>query len=403
MFNMLFANTLILLNLSSFSSKCLSKKNNSKIFSLFLFILGVLLLSNINYPNKKLLGFFFMTIFYASYIFFLYKGNVYKKILVLVLFSIVLSFSEIISANIMNVLFQLSSEQINTTLYFLAIFISNALAFLLLYFFSKILTSIVEINYSPFMWVGLVIPLTTIILLLNISDYFNTFRNNTSLLFVMSGLLLSNILFVYVLLKESKQMKLDAEVKLIRQKNELLKSQYDSNFSFLHDTIRELLKLDTLFSTRDYEKAHAKVRELNKNLIKFFNVINTNSVMISSLMNHHIKTILQYNINVNTVIEFNDFSFLTKEEQQILFSELIEIAMNSCINTKLVKPNILMKTKKVNKSSIVVKCSFSYREGYKLDTKQLEEIVNKYKGRIDIEYDCVTGFSYANIFIIFLQ
>lgn len=398
--NMIFANFLILTNLELFAKKCLRKKYQDKRVTVFIFIIGVSLLSFMNYPNEKILGFAIMTIFYIFYVFTLFQGELYKKILMLLLFSIVVSFSEIVTANLMNKLFELNLDKINTSLYSFALLFSNILTFIILYFFSNILKNISTVNYSRLMWLSFVLPFTTIILLLNIPDYFETFRSNNALFIIMIGLLISNVFFLYTLLKETQRKLLDKEMEKVKSENSLLQFQYNTSFVFLHDTIRELIKLDNLIEAQEYVKVREKILSLNKSLIKYFNIINTNSSMISALLNHNIQTILDNNISVHTVIEFNDFSFLTLNDQQNLFSELLYIAIKSCTDNCLGNPNIIIKTKKVHNNGII-KVSFSCEDRNNINTDKIKQLVEKYNGVLIFNFDHQEKFNYANILISF--
>lgn len=327
-----------------------------------------------------------MAIYYFSYTFLLFFGDIKKKLLAIVFFIFILAISEVFSANIMNILFGLKPENINTYIYTIAVLISNFIIFILLNIISKIINFNYSNNFSKYIWAILILPISTLLLLINISDYFGTFRNNIIIGFVLIGLLISNFISIYLIFKIIKIVELENELKSMNTKNELLQLLYDNNFNFLHNMISKLMLFNNLLSNKEYNVLELELAQLNSELLKEFNIINSNSTIISSLLNQYLLDIQQNNIFFKNVIEYNDFSFLDYQVQKNLFSLIIKIAINEC---SIFPKNrlIILKTKRKNQQ-VIIQCIFSaISYGRNNDIKELYKLVEKNNGMINISSD----------------
>lgn len=398
--NMLISNFLLLSNLTCFSNFLLDVRiKNKYIFSLF-FILVVMLLTNMNYTNFGLMGTIIMSLFYTMFIFIFFDGTRYKKALITILFILTISISEIFTANLMNSIFNLDPNHINEITYMFALIISNLVTFIILYIMSKLIRKEVMEKHPKFAWLCLALPMTTILFLCNLTNYFSTFRDNILTLVIILGLIISNIIYLVTLTSEIKRMELDNEIKQMRLKYDSLNTQYNTNFYFLHDTIRKLTKMGYKIDENNFTEFKREIMDLNGNLIKSFNTINSNSEMLNILLNYWISDINKYNITVKTVMEYNDFKFISLEDQQYIFSELLRISLDSCKNSNCTTPRITIKTKKVY-NQITISCLFSYSTSTCLDLKGLQKVLVKYNGKIMEEVSSHNGLNYFDLLIVF--
>lgn len=261
-----------------------------------------------------------------------------------------------------------------------ALIISNILTFICLKFISKGITKINFYKYSKKIWLSLILPFTTLFFAYSLTNYFETFRNSWSIFFIVCGLIASNILFLYALIKEFERIKMKNEMEKMQFKYHLLYSQYNANFDFLHDTIRSLTKLDNLIQKNELKEVRKIILDLNKSLIKNFNMINTNSTILNTILYSKTNEINLYNITVKTVIEYNDFSFLSKTEQNYLFSEIVDIALFSCMKSNLDDPLIIIKSKKIN-DYLLIECIFSCHHPFTI-FDQFKSFIEKKNGRL---------------------
>lgn len=383
--NLLIANALLLFNLSYFSKSTLEYKDNFILTEDIFLLVSLLILTYVNYPNNLLFGTFIMTAVYFLYIFSFYDQHVFKKILVLVSFLITISFSELFTANFMNIFFELVQSQVNTLLYMAALIISNILTFICLKLISKGINKINFYKYPIKIWVSLILPFTTLFFAYSLTNYFETFRNSWSIFFIVCGLIASNILLLYTLNKEFERIKMKNEMEKMQYKYRLLYSQYNANFDFLHDTIRSLTKLDNLIQKNELKEVRKMILDLNKGLIKNFNMMNTNSTILDTVLYLKTSEFNMYNITVKTVFEYYDFSFLSNAEQNYLFSEIVDIAFLSCIDSRVDNPLIIIKSKKIN-VYLVIECIYSCRRGPLHIFGQLKSFIEKKNGRFT--YEC---------------
>lgn len=400
--NMFLSNSLLLLNLTYFAFSLLKPNFKNKIFHFFIVIIGIILLSKINYTSNSIVGTLIMTLFYSLYIAVFFYGSLYKKVLVLILFILTISFSELFVANFMNYLFDLVPNLIDTFIYTLALIVSNTVSFIILLIITTFIKIDIAEKYSKFMWFNLILPVTTVLCLYNFTNYFSTFRNNILLLLIVLGLIISNIISFIAISREFKRLELDNDIRQTKMKYDLLNNQYNTNFYFLHDTIRTLTKLNNHMNENNFKDFQKCVVELNRNLTKSFNTINSNSELLNSLLNYRISDINKYNINIKTIIEHNDFHFITLEDRQSLFSELLSLSINTCINSKMSKPLIIIKTKKVNKQ-IIIQCTFSYSETDNLDLARLYSIIMEHDGHISEKVIKNKNLIYYDLIIVFLS
>lgn len=398
--NMLLSNFLILLNLFYFTKSFLKKASIGHTSFAFFIILSTILLSLINYPSFKLIGTTIMNLIYILFIFILFKGNVYKKLFVFLLFVLTISLSELLITNLMYFSFNLTEHMLDTYIYTIAILFSNLLTFLVLYLLVNFFTLDILSKHTKFMWLSLILPLTTLLFLYNLSNYFDTFKDNITILLVILGLIVSNIISLIAILKDFKRIELSKEIENTRIKYEMLNKQYDVNFYFLHDTIRELTKLTTLMNENNFLDFQKNVIYLHRNLSKSFNSINSNSKILNSLINFRISDITNFNIDVKQLIEYNDFSFISLEDYQYIFSELLNMGIDQCINSKSINPKIIFKTMKV-KQQVIIQITFSINDSITLDFSELGRYAARCNANISEKTYTSNSNTYQDIIIVF--
>ncbi|WP_071441494.1 ATP-binding protein [Traorella massiliensis] len=362
--NMLIGNLLLLINLTIFSMKVLSIKNiNKYLLPVFIFI-GIIILSSRSYPSLKLMGTFSMITYYIIFVFLIFTGSPLKKILTLVLFLSIATLSEVLSANIMNLVFGLNENSINTHLYTIALLLSSIVTYTLLNLLSKFINIYIKYQLPKKIWLIFILPLTTILLLINLNEYFSTFRTNALLVPIILGLLIANLITIYVFFQSIKSIQLESEVREIQSKYDTINTLYQNNFDFLHNTIWKLNQIYKKAENINDLELSKEIDELSNDLLKKYNIINTNSSIISSILNYRLNEIIENNILVKCDITYNNFSFLNKKNEIELFATLINNAIDSCLATKKIKKMVLISSNKINQQ-ILIKCIYSYSDSYK--------------------------------------
>ena len=363
MINMLIGNLLLLLNLSYFSNEMLKLKYKNRIHVIAGVVLGVAILTSRSYPSLQLYGTFIMISYYFLFVFNLYLGTVIQKVLTIFVFVAIASISEVLASNILNLIFDLQSTDLNTFLYTFALVFSNCLTLAMLGIISKYIQLNSKMKLPKTTWLVFALPLTTFLFVISLNEFFEAFRNNVLVAPIILGLLIANFVTIYIFFQTIKTIELKNEIKGMQVKYDTINSLYQNNFDFMHDTIWELNNIYKNIEEKKYEVLSDQLEGLSNNILEKFNVINTNSTIISSCLNYRLGDVTKYNIKVKTDILFNNFSFLSIQTQNELFATLINNAVDSCINTNFDKKNILIKTSLLD-SSIMIKCIYSFTKEF---------------------------------------
>lgn len=374
MINMLIGNLLLLMNLCVFSNQMLKQKYKSKIIIPLFVIFGVLVLASRSYPSLQLYGTFIMIGYYFLFVFNLYTGTIVQKVLTVFIFVAIASISEVLAANIINLLFDLSSADLNTLLYTFALLFSNALTLAMLGIISKYIQLNSKMKLPKATWFIFALPLTTFLFIISLNEFFEAFRNNIFVAPITIGLLIANFVTIYIFFQTIKTLELKNEIKGMQVKYDTINTLYQNNFDFMHDTIWELNHIYKNIEQKEYDGLSYQIEELSNNILKKFNVINTNSTIISSCLNYRLGDIVNYNIQIKTDIIHNNFSFLPIQIQNELFASLINNAVDSCIASKKDKSNVLLKTNVIG-SNVIIQCVYTYSTEYlNENTKNIGQI-----------------------------
>ena len=387
MLNMLLGNLLILINLYIFSEKLLKCKVNNKFIVFGSIVFGALILCSRSYPSLQLYGSFLMMGFYFLFVIILYNGKLLSKLVLTIAFIMVASISEVIVANMFNLLFELQASDLNTVLYALALITSSILTFLVL----NVITQWIQLQkYAKLpktTWLIFVLPITTFLFILNISDYFETFRTNAMIAPIIFGLLVANLISIYIFFQTIHSMNLKNEIKSMQIKYDTINSLYQNNFNFLHDTIWKLNDMYKKVQKEEYDHLDKDIEELSELALKKFNIINTNSSIVSSVLNYRLEDITNHDIQVKTDLLYNDYSFLPMQAQNDLFSLLVNLAIDSCIFTSIPNKIVVLKSEKIH-TNVVLKCVFTFdQQNMKLDSyiiSEIEKMVSANKGIMQI-------------------
>lgn len=388
MMNMLFGNILLLLNLLYFSSNMMEKRYKNNALFILTIVLSTLFLAVRSYPNMETLGTLVMAVCYLVFVCFFFIGSLQKKLGLILYFVVTSSFSDLIAANIMNLFFDLKSSDINSLLYTFALLLSNVINFGLLFTTCKFFYIKEHISLPKSVYLLFVFPIITLVYLHNLNTHFETFRNDTVSMIFVFGLLISNAIVVYVFYEVIKTIELKKEIKSIKLKYDTLHTLYENNFNFLHDTSRKIDNLYGYLQKNEFDEISHEIESLKLDLLKKFNIINSNSSLVSSILNYRLEDIINYNVVVKTDIFYNDFSFLPINCQLELFSLIINMGIDTCIESKQEKTIFILK---VESKGCKVILSFKYTDTIKTNQdildlkKQLESIHFDNCSYIDIQ------------------
>lgn len=382
MWNMILGNSLLLLNLTYLCNNMLKRRYKNKYVIPAAILLGVLVLASRSYPSLQLYGTFIMIGYYILFAMFLYTGKFLKKLTTIIIYLMIATVCEVLASNIMNLLFDLQSSDLNTLIYSIALLLSGTLTFAVLSIAVKLFNLNMKSHLPKYTWLILILPFSTFLLIFSISDYFETFRNNLMIAPVLIGLLIANFVTLYIFFKTIRTIELENEMKSMQVKYETINMLYQNNFNFLHDTTRKLMRLSSFLSNKNYDELSKQINELSDTMLVQYNTINSNSVIISSILNYRLNDIISNNIRIKTDILCNDFSFLSIKAQNELFSALVNNAVDSCIYTKSESPAVIIKSNVLD-HNVVIQCFYSYNEKYESENNYNIELIQKHIHEFD--------------------
>ncbi len=408
MFIFILSNFLVLLNLFLLLRKTLKFRYVLK-KTIIIFIFAFVILYLVNITGLSLIKTIFLLIIYLILIILLSQESFLKKVLVFFFFCLFSFISEIVSANIMNLLTGLSDIIGLLTLdIVLAVILSNFILFLLCHILIKLYNLYDIANLPKFSWIILVLPCTTLLLILNIDDYFYLFRYNILLALTILGLIASNFITIFIFYRNLSSLNLKNElvVSKINEKHykkliTLLNNHYTHNFTFTHDILKKTISLKNDFDRQIYSSSSIKLNELVEISFKQFNMIFSNSSIVNSLLNENIDLLKKFNISFTSTIEFNDFAFLTDFDEYRLFNSLMQLSIEATIKNVNNKKDIILKTKKFNQQiliKIIYPITNSTVESINI-INEIKGLTKKYNGIMSIKKE-VSDF-YEELIILF--
>ena len=236
-------------------------------------------------------------------------------------------------------------------------------------------------------------------------DYFDLLHTNPQTLITIVGLAISNIILFIIFISAINSTNMKHKLQIAKQKEELINSKldllsqhYDYNFKFLHNLLHTCSQLNSLFKDSNYVEAINVLNKLSDTAFKEFNAIYSNSYILNYVINNNLTKIIDYNIDIKTVIEHSDFNNLDYYTQLILFEYLINLSIDSCIQVDTSDKIIIIKS--VNTANkIILKLFYSTSSINQFDIeKNINEILlNKYNS-LSIKK---INNSYASILISF--
>lgn len=366
MYNLIISNTISFSILTYIGLGLLKKRNIHKHYFVFFYIIFSLFTTLCTYISISSVSTLILTISYLLYLITLFHGSLKRFALIFLYFISASAVAEITAANLVNLMFTLGPEDINTARYTVAIIISGVLSFTMSKLFVDIFKSY-DLKILPkYTYLILILPITTMALILDVQMYFDIIKYNVIFIFVLLGLLISNYITISVFLKfanatkaEKELLKVKKENELSNAKYELLNNQFNTNYYFLHDTVRSLMKLiNSNLNNSDIKK---ELYDLINKLVKGLNIINTNSTIVSPILNYKLSEILENKIDLKTVIEHNDFTFIDTYTQRELFSILLNMAIEQCKNLKSENRLVILKTKKIGQQ-VIIQLLFTHSE-----------------------------------------
>ncbi len=354
-FNILSFLILITLTNSFFNARY--SKNKTLTFSILVVILLIFITYNLNY--------FFILILYVLSIFILYKGQCIQKLIIIIPYYIIQILLEIL----ITYCFTLYHSTV-TTLDIIEIILFVLFIALFIHSYIFIIKHIKQIYLSKYTYFIFIFPLITIYLSADINYKFIGSITFDEIIYFIALTLLNLLFFVMSLLLINYLYALQKE-KIMNSNYQLLEQHYKYNFNFLHDLLHTCNVLNTQLNNDNYLEAKETLEHLTHKTFKEFNAIYSNSIILNYVINNHLHTLIENNIDIKTTVETN-FDILDLQVQFELFEYLLDLSIKNCINNQTQNKYILVNAKQNQEYSllkVVFPCS-------KLDEESIQNVLN---------------------------
>ena len=368
------SNIISFLLLAYLAHSFLSPKYN-KTKSLLIFVLFFIPLVFITIELKYL---FILFLYFIVY-FLLYKESFIQKALIIIPFYIIQISFEFLIFHIQTFF----NYEIILAALFILFFISIYIYIL------KNLKRLYSLKYIKFIFI---FPILTILLFGDIDCSYFLSTSTTDLFDLLSIPVLNLLLFIITLLT-TNYISLKKQKELFNSKYELLQQHYDYNFKFLHDLLHTCSQLNIQFDNQNYENAKEILNQLTQTTYKEFNAIYSQSLVLNYVINNHLQTLIDNNINIKTDIESNSFNNLDYQLQLQLFDYLLTLTIQSCLSCQNDNKIIILKSKSET-NYLLLKVVFSSTTiNEKKITNHLEKILNANSYTVTIKDidDCNTS------------
>ncbi len=327
-------------------------KKYSKEKSFIYFFLAIITISVFNYNGGSPIKAIFVLVIYFLYIVLLFKGDIIKKLLVIIPFFLIQIITELLVGFILGhiPIIELTRNVLSFG-YIFGIAISIIISILFTFVYVYILNNI-KFHYFPkYAWLIFILPIITIVLLIDVDDYFKLFNSHINIFVNIIGLALSNLILFIIFLLVINSSNIKLELKIEKQKKEFVKSKakllsqhYDYNFQFLHDLLHTCNELDMLLNNSKTKEAMNLLNQLTETTYKEFNAIYSNSFILNYVINNNLNQIIENKIDIKTVIEYNLFDIFDFDTQLSLFEYLLDISINSCLKSDIKNRIIIIKS-----------------------------------------------------------
>ena len=272
----------------------------------------------------------FILFLYFIVYFLLYKESFIQKALIIIPFYIIQISFEFLIFHIQTFF----NYEIILAALFILFFISIYIYIL------KNLKRLYSLKYIKFIFI---FPILTILWFGDIDCSYFLSTSTTDLFDLLSIPVLNLLLFIIMLLT-TNSISLKKQKELFNSKYELLQQHYDYNFKFLHDLLHTCNQLNIQFDNQNYENAKEILNQLTQTTYKEFNAIYSQSLVLNYVINSHLNTFIENNIDIKTTVE-TPLNHLDLQIQFQLFEYLLNFSIESCLKSDQKNKMIIIKSK----------------------------------------------------------
>lgn len=422
LFNLLISNILNIAIFINISLKLFDLKIRKKLLYLVCLI-EISILFIFNAINISSLNMIIILITNFVLLHFCFYGQFAIKCFIVVAYICFGSIYEIFSFELLHFLFDLTYESINigNQYYMYGTILSNLLLYITIKYLSKFIVSLSDTIYPKKIIYLFSLPITSVLFITSIKSFNNILYSNITITLTFLGLFISNIFSFYAFFEIIKVFKENSDIKLqqsyhkINELNyQILEMKYNNTRSLIHDIKKHINILKQFDQLGEYNEMHDYICELDSEIEKNSNTIQTNQKVLNLVINQKVDLINTNGIKLKLDVDDSDLSFLSTYEQNVIYSNLLDNSIESCLKLEGVR-NIIFKIK-TNKNYIIIKtvnsCSEIFLKDNMLITSKsnVEEhgfgmnniikIVDKHGGKLNYDFnDKIKSFTTRIIFI----
>lgn len=384
--NIIISNIYIITLLTYVGGKIFNFKDKRNIRVILKYVISILAISLINYAKISNITSIFIFIIIVCYALIQFKENKWFKIVLFVIyFEIIIALCEtmiiFVFTNLLNITLENGYDNFQ---YLCALCLSNFLATIIIINFTAFYKRTFNTNQLLPYLIIFIFPVSTIILLFGINNYFVAVKDFTLVIILILSFIF-NLISLYLITKyiENIEIKHELEIKKYKElhnqsKIEMMNKNYNDTFKLLHDILNKCDKINRqLNNNSKYEEIKKELKDLVEITFKQFNLLYTNSVALDYVINDKLDVIKEKDIEIETTIEECNLSFIEFSDQIDLFNAFID----AIINNKPVDDNknrLYIKLKYINKVLILsVIYDFNF-DAEKIIIQPIENIIKKY-------------------------
>ena len=166
----------------------------------------------------------------------------------------------------------------------------------------------------------MVLPITSIVLLLNLEDYFGVFKQDVFVVLGLFGVLFSNIIVFYLFFKLLDMYVLEKEMHRLENRCMSLSNLYSASASFLHDVTNRVFYLNKL----DGDALKYEVSKLCTMLFQQFRSKQTICIALQNSISKYESRLIEYGISLKVDMDYVEF------DNSEIFDCLLEMGIVAC-------------------------------------------------------------------------
>ena len=401
----LFNNFILISLFIWYCSHLFSLKDKYKYLHIFIVLMFIFIKSFINLSQNFPMNVLTTIIVYILILRFLFIGEFFSELIFSSVFIISSFIGEILTSIILDGLVILIPTLSHPYLYLVCgMIISTIFLFSTAYLIIKY-NDIKGTYDASYIWYLSLFPITTVIVIFAILKL-NLMKSEPVLSFISTlGLLVSNFIIfkLFIDVIDSKNIQLDNE--LLRNKeliyemqNKMVEEKIENSKQFIHDFNKHIRIISTYISHEEYDKTKEYINELNLDMQ--LNTINyvTGNQIIDYAINSKYDDIQKYKIDLKYDIKLKEIPYISHKDFNILFSNILENAIESCIQAqsshfikiKLSAMNNMLILKVINSCDSVNKnyeTTKKNKEFHGYGLKIIKNITHKYDGSYHFHFN----------------